>query len=73
MYHSCAVVSKLRNVNSDRSPGSHVEHADTDFPLMRLGEVYLTAAEAILRSGQDIAKATEYYRLYPFRSLGFDG
>ncbi len=60
-YNQGYAVSKFRNVTSDGSPGSNMEHADTDFPLMRLGEVYLTAAEALLRSGQDRAKATDYF------------
>jgi len=60
-YSQGYAVSKFRNVKSDGSPGSNMEHADTDFPLMRLGEVYLTASEALLRTGQDIGKATDYF------------
>lgn len=48
-------VTKYYNVNKDRSkPASN--QAYTDFPLFRLGEVYLNLAEAVLRGGQGASK-----------------
>lgn len=44
-------VPKWTNLRADGTPGSNVNHPDTDFPLFRLGEAYLTYAEAHLRGG----------------------
>ena len=46
-------VAKFRNVTAAGNPGSDPtgEHPDTDFPLFRLGDVYLMYAEAVLRGG----------------------
>ena len=49
-------VTKFYNVNKDGSKPASSE-AWTDFPLFRLGEVYLNIAEAALRGGQGISKA----------------
>lgn len=48
-------VTKFYNVNKDGSmpPSSEVW---IDYPLFRLGEVYLNLAEAVLRGGQGISK-----------------
>lgn len=54
-------VNKFKNVTSDGMQGSDSDHADTDFPLFRLADVYLMASEAILRSNGDLNKATEYF------------
>ena len=43
--------TKWRNVDRNNNPGSDAAYIDTDFPLFRLAEAYLTAAEAHLRSG----------------------
>jgi len=43
--------AKFKNVTSKGVPGSSDEFVDTDFPLFRLGEVYLNYAEAELRGG----------------------
>ncbi len=53
-------VTKFKNINSDGSPGSDTDFPDTDFPMFRLADVYLMAAEATLRSGGDQATATQY-------------
>jgi len=53
-------VTKFKNINSDGSPGSDTDFPDTDFPMFRLADVYLMAAEAILRSNGDVATATNY-------------
>lgn len=40
---------KFRNVRSDGKPASSMEKVDTDLPLMRIAEAYLTFAEAETR------------------------
>jgi hypothetical protein len=42
---------KFANVTSTGAPGSNQVHPDTDFPVFRLAEAYLTYAEASLRGG----------------------
>ncbi len=50
-------VVKYYNVNKDGSlPASNIAY--TDFPLFRLGEIYLNYAEAVLRGGTGGDKAT---------------
>lgn len=46
-------IAKYKNIDSQGNPGSDPtgEHPDTDFPLFRLGDVYLMYAEAVLRGG----------------------
>ncbi|WP_018478677.1 RagB/SusD family nutrient uptake outer membrane protein [Pontibacter roseus] len=46
-------ITKYRNVTSTGQKGSHSTGAfpDTDFPMFRLGDVYLMYAEAVLRGG----------------------
>ncbi len=46
-------VAKYKNVDVDGNQGSDQtgEHVDTDFPMFRLGDVYLMYAEAVLRGG----------------------
>src|SRR5690606_2299491 len=46
-------VSKFKNVDSQGNPGSDAggEFTDTDLPLIRLAEIYLTYAEAVVRGG----------------------
>lgn len=40
---------KFLNTHADGSTTHHTDYADTDFPMMRLGEAYLTYAEADAR------------------------
>ena len=40
---------KFRNVRSDGKPASSMEKVDTDLPLLRIAEAYLTFAEAETR------------------------
>ncbi|NNE26598.1 MAG: RagB/SusD family nutrient uptake outer membrane protein [Saprospiraceae bacterium] len=61
LFEEGYAITKFRNINSDGTPGSDSDFPDTDFPMFRLGDVYLMASEAILRAGGDINKATEYY------------
>ena len=42
-------VTKFKNITSTGEPGSNLDFPDTDFPMFRLGDAYLIAAEAILR------------------------
>ena len=49
-------VTKFYNVYKDGSKPASSE-AWTDFPLFRLGEIYLNLAEAVLRGGQGATKA----------------
>jgi len=53
-------VTKFKNINSDGTPGSDTDFPDTDFPMFRLADVYLMAAEATLRSSGDKTTAAEY-------------
>ncbi len=53
--------NKFKNVTSEGKAGKDTDFPDTDFPMFRLGDVYLMAAEAILRSSGDKAKAAEYF------------
>lgn len=54
-------VQKFKNIKSDGSPGSNSEFPDTDLPMFRLADVYLMAAEAILRNNGDKDKAVGYF------------
>ena len=47
------VIVKWQNYRSDGKPVSHATYPDTDIPLFRLAEAYLTRAEAIFRQGGD--------------------
>lgn len=44
-------VAKYKNVTSTGAPASGNNYIDTDFPMFRLGDVYLIYAEAVLRGG----------------------
>lgn len=54
--------SKYRNVTRTGAPAPDADpqgnFSDVDFPLFRLGEIYLTYAEAVLRGGEGGDKAT---------------
>ena len=53
-------VTKFKNITSEGQPGKDPakEFADTDLPIIRLAEVYLTYAEAVLRGGSGGNRAT---------------
>ncbi|MEY8721528.1 starch-binding outer membrane lipoprotein SusD [Bacteroides stercorirosoris] len=46
-------IVKWQNIRSDGKPTNHTEYPDTDIPLFRLAEAYLTRAEAVYRQGGD--------------------
>ena len=67
-------VTKFKNVDSNGNAGSDTggDYADTDLPLIRLAEVYLNYAEAVIRggSGGDIGTATTYINELRERAYG---
>lgn len=64
-------VYKFRNVTSTGANGKHGDHADTDFPLFRLAELYLNYAEAAIRDASvDQAKALVYLNKVRERAYG---
>jgi len=42
---------KFTNIKRDGTAGTNLAFVDTDFPMFRLGDVYLMYAEAVLRGG----------------------
>ncbi len=48
-FYSALKCLKYTNLRSDGTSPTHTEHADTDFPLLRLAEAYLIWAEADAR------------------------
>lgn len=67
-------VSKFKNVDSEGNPGSDEggDYVDTDLPVIRLAEIYLNYAEAVLRGGAggDISTATGYINQLRERAFG---
>jgi hypothetical protein len=61
---------KFQNITSTGTAGSDATHVDTDFPLFRLGDMYLIAAEALLRTGGDRAQALAYVNALRERAYG---
>jgi hypothetical protein len=66
-------VNKFKNVNADGSLGSDTDFPDTDFPVFRLADFYLMAAEALIRSGGDKSLATQYFNEVRTRAYGSAG
>ena len=67
-------ITKFTNVDSEGNPGVDEggDFVDTDLPLIRLAEVYLNYAEAVLRngSGGDLQTATAYINELRQRAFG---
>jgi len=65
-------VPKFKNVTTSGSPGSDIDHADTDFPMFRLADVYLMYAEATLRGAGngDLSRALELVNALQERAYG---
>jgi len=64
-------ITKFKNVDKNGNAGSDASgnFTDTDFPLFRISDVYLTYAEAVLRGGGgDEATAISYVNLLRTRS-----
>src|SRR5262249_42756801 len=78
LYTSTAGFStfKYRNVTRNGDPAPHADAAgnfsDIDFPLFRLGEIYLIYAESVLRGGTggDAATALNYINALRSRAYG---
>lgn len=67
-------IAKFKNIDTQGNSGSDPtgEHPDTDFPLFRLGDVYLMYAEAVLRGGGgDLNTALIYVN--ELRARAFNG
>lgn len=54
-------INKFKNVTSNGAQGSDTDFPDTDFPMFRLADVYLMAAESILRTSGNKSQALEYF------------
>lgn len=63
--------AKYKNRTSTGAAGSHPTHVDTDFPMFRLADAYLTYAEAVLRNGGGTrAQALTYVNALRQRAFG---
>jgi hypothetical protein len=69
-------VTKFKNVDSNGDAGvdSGGNFVDTDLPLIRLAEIYLNYAEAVVRGGAggDVSTATTYINKLHERAYGDD-
>lgn len=67
-------VSKFKNIDAQGNAGSDAggEFTDTDLPLIRLAEIYLTYAEAVLRGGAggDVNTAADLINELRTRAFG---
>jgi starch-binding outer membrane protein, SusD/RagB family len=65
-------ITKFSNLTSTGTllPQADGVFASTDFPLFRLGEVYLNYIEAALRSGTNTGQALSYFNLLRDRAYG---
>jgi hypothetical protein len=61
---------KFTNVTSTGTAGSNPGYPDTDFPMFRLGDAYLIAAEALLRTSGDRVQALAYVNALRERAYG---
>lgn len=64
-------IYKFRNVTSTGVPGKNPTYADTDFPLMRLAELYLIYAEAVARGGAGGSKSEALGYLNQLRTRAY--
>lgn len=65
-------ITKFRNKTRSNANGQSLDFSDVDFPIFRLGEIYLLYAEAILRGGTggDAATALNYVNKLRERAYG---
>jgi hypothetical protein len=70
-------ITKYRNVTRSGGPAPHADPAgnwvDIDFPLFRLGEIYLIYAEAVLRGGTGGDAATALININKLRTRAYGG
>lgn len=68
-------VVKFKNISSTGVAGQDLTHSDTDFPMLRSAEAYLTYAEAVLRGGAggSNAQALAYVNAIRTRAYGDNG
>jgi SusD family len=72
VFNNGYAVLKFKNITSTGQTGSNVDFPDTDFPMFRLADVYLMAAEAILR-GANGSKATAVQYVNTVRERAYTG
>ncbi len=74
LFNDGYAITKFKNVTRAGNPGSDLAFVDTDFPLFRLGDVYLMYAEAVLRGGGggDVGTALNYVNELRERAYGDD-
>ncbi|TLX71664.1 RagB/SusD family nutrient uptake outer membrane protein [Labilibacter sediminis] len=65
-------VMKYKNITSNGTLGSNIEHMDIDFPLLRVADAYLMCAEAVLRGGNGgtISEALGFVNAVRERAFG---
>lgn len=66
-FQSGLSIVKWQNIRSDGAATSHTEYPDTDIPLLRLAEAYLTRAEANYRLGDTNAALQDIVTLRSHR------
>lgn len=66
-------VNKYKNITREGNPGSDNVHPDIDFPVFRLGDIYLMAAESVLRQSGDKSAAASYFNVVRERAYGGAG
>ena len=67
-------VYKYTNLRSDGESGKNTTFPDTDFPMFRLGDIYLMYAESVARGGAggDMGTAVNYINALRQRAYGND-
>ncbi|NBW34988.1 MAG: RagB/SusD family nutrient uptake outer membrane protein [Cytophagia bacterium] len=65
-------VPKFKNRTSTGAAGQNVTHADIDYPMFRLADVYLMYTEAVLRGGEggNLSTAASYINALRVRAYG---
>lgn len=70
-------IAKYRNLTRTGGPAPHADPngnwVDIDFPLFRLGEIYLIYAEAVLRGGTGGNTATALSHINALRTRAYNG
>ncbi|WP_237390443.1 RagB/SusD family nutrient uptake outer membrane protein [Fulvivirga sediminis] len=64
-------ITKFKNVTSTGAQGSNAQFTDTDFPVFRLADIYLTYAEAVLRGGTGGSAATALQYMNDLRERAY--